>query len=132
MFIYRLSIKAFNGLVDFDVKVSQMHTNKSNRRPDEKLKYNFFNIYLQNQEGLPPHIRKTIYFMTVILPPVSYLVLTLTFLIGSYFLAKHLYIHQFNNETMNALLHFKSKNTPSNIDSNILKYEKEIFIKLPR
>ncbi|KAL0858783.1 hypothetical protein ABMA27_011252 [Loxostege sticticalis] len=85
-----------------------------------------------NQEGLPPHIRKTIYFMTVILPPVSYLVLTLTFLIGSYFLAKHLYIHQFNNETMNALLHFKSKNTPSNIDSNILKYEKEIFIKLPR
>ncbi|XP_028161803.1 scavenger receptor class B member 1-like [Ostrinia furnacalis] len=81
-----------------------------------------------NQEGLPPHISKTIYFMTVILPPVSYLVLTLTFLTGSYFLAKHLYIHQLSNETVNALLHFKSKNT-SKSDCKSLKYENEIFIK---
>ncbi|RVE54417.1 hypothetical protein evm_000902 [Chilo suppressalis] len=78
-----------------------------------------------NQEGLPSHIKTTIYFMTVILPPLSYIVLSVLLLTGSYFLAKNLYIHRLKNETLNSLLHFKSKNTTMTTNK-ILTYEKEV------
>lgn len=83
-----------------------------------------------NQEGLPSHIRLTIYFMTVILPPVSYIVLTLILLIGSYFIAINLYIHQLKNETINSLLHFKSKSSTLNTNK-ILTFDKKAFLKVP-
>ncbi|XP_060809018.1 scavenger receptor class B member 1-like [Amyelois transitella] len=83
-----------------------------------------------NQEGLPAHIRQTIYFMAVILPPLSYIILAVTLLLGSYLLARNIYKHQLKSETFNALLQYKSKNRDLT-KKNLFVVEKEAFLKVP-
>lgn len=83
-----------------------------------------------NQEGLPPKIRWTIYFIVVVLPPLSYVILSLLLLLGCYFLTKNIYNYHVRSEMLNSLLHYKSSN--SQISNNRLyAYEKEAFLKNP-
>ncbi|XP_059057207.1 scavenger receptor class B member 1-like [Achroia grisella] len=82
-----------------------------------------------NQEGLPSNIQWTIYFIVVILPPLSYVLLTLLLLLGCYFITKNIYNYQVQSEMLNSLLHFKSKNTETLTNNKVFAYEKEAFIK---
>ncbi|XP_049883792.1 scavenger receptor class B member 1-like [Pectinophora gossypiella] len=84
-----------------------------------------------NQEGLPLHISWTIYFMIVILPPLSSVMLTFTLLLGCYFITKQIYIHKLRNDSLDSILHFKSKNVNTLAKNKIFLYEKEAFIKMP-
>ncbi|KAM3956252.1 scavenger receptor class B member 1 [Aphomia sociella] len=83
-----------------------------------------------NQEGLPPNILWTIYFIIVILPPLSYVFLTLLLLVGSYFITKNIYTYHLRSEILNSLLYYKSKDTGSLANNKVLSYEKEAFLKI--
>ncbi|XP_075988849.1 scavenger receptor class B member 1-like isoform X2 [Anticarsia gemmatalis] len=78
-----------------------------------------------HQEGLPEHIRKTVFFAIVILPPLSILISTTILLLGFYLVTKHLYLTKLNDK-LKTILQFKSKNVSQN---KIFAFEKETFLK---
>ncbi|KAJ0182935.1 hypothetical protein K1T71_000911 [Dendrolimus kikuchii] len=82
------------------------------------------------QEGLPKKIRYTIYFMTVILPPLTILILLIFLLTAFYLITKNINNSKLKNDKLKSLLHFKSKTAGNTLAKNtIFSYEKEVFIK---
>ncbi|CAH0699547.1 unnamed protein product [Spodoptera exigua] len=81
-----------------------------------------------HQEGLPSKIRMTVYFATVILPPLSMIVSTSMLLLGIYLLAKLIYRNNLENDSLKSILIFKSKNNNAN-KNKMLAFEKETFLK---
>ncbi|XP_048487989.1 scavenger receptor class B member 1-like isoform X2 [Plutella xylostella] len=84
-----------------------------------------------NQEGLPDYIRLTIYYMVVVLPPVSKALLSFFLLCGCYLIAKQIYTHKLKSERLSATLPFKNKNVNNLARNKLFNYEKETFLKKP-
>ncbi|KAJ8706302.1 hypothetical protein PYW08_010928 [Mythimna loreyi] len=79
-----------------------------------------------HQEGLPSHIRIAIFFVRVILPPLSTIISTTMVLLGIYLLTKVIYKNNIQNDSLKSVLIFKGKNATK---SKILSFEKETFLK---
>ncbi|XP_026322687.1 scavenger receptor class B member 1-like [Hyposmocoma kahamanoa] len=84
-----------------------------------------------NQVNLPSIIRWTIYFMVVVLPPLSIVMSIAGILLGCYLLAKQIYLHKLKNDSLNSILISKSKNVNNIAKNKIFSYEKEAFLKIP-
>lgn len=83
-----------------------------------------------NQENLPSKIKNVIYFMVVILPPLTIIVLSIIIILGFYLIAKNVYETKLRYDKIKTLLHFNSD--ASNVKTNtIFNYEKETFLKSP-
>ncbi|XP_013177530.1 PREDICTED: scavenger receptor class B member 1-like [Papilio xuthus] len=83
-----------------------------------------------SQEGLPTVIKWTIYFMVVILPPLSVIIFILTLLLGSFLITRQMYDLKIIKKFIPCIIQLKNKN--KTVSSNkIFLYEKESFIKLP-
>ncbi|KAJ2943382.1 hypothetical protein O0L34_g12193 [Tuta absoluta] len=83
-----------------------------------------------NQEGLPPRISWMIYFMVVILPPLSTVFFIIMILLGFYLISRQIYIHKLRNESLDSILDFKRKNVNVLAKNKIFHYEKEAFMKI--
>lgn len=89
-----------------------------------------FYFHFQNQEGLPPRIYRTIFFMTVVLPPLSNICVAITLLIGFYLVLKHIHT-KLSNDTLKTILLLKSNKVNNLAKNKIFLYEKESFLKRP-
>lgn len=82
------------------------------------------------QEGLPAKMRHTIYFITVVLPPLSKLILLVFLLIAFYLFTKNISNRKLNNDKLKSLFYFKSKSVSNNLTkNNLFTYEKEAFLR---
>ncbi|CAG4949589.1 unnamed protein product [Parnassius apollo] len=82
-----------------------------------------------SQEGLPTIIRLTIYFMVVVLPPMSTVIFILTLLFGCFLISRRIYDYKIIHKFVPSLNRLKNKN--KTITRNkILVYEKESFLKI--
>ncbi|XP_026739627.1 scavenger receptor class B member 1-like [Trichoplusia ni] len=79
-----------------------------------------------HQEGLPSQIKWAVYFVTVILPPLSIIISSAMLLLGLYLIVKQIYINNQEQDSLKSILIFKSKNLRN---SKIFAFEKESFIK---
>ncbi|XP_038220012.1 lysosome membrane protein 2-like [Zerene cesonia] len=75
-----------------------------------------------SQEGLPPIIKYTIYFMVVVLPPLSTALICTTLLIGFYLITKQIY---------RAKKDLFNRNVDRLTNNKVLSFETETFIKVP-
>ncbi|CAG9577115.1 unnamed protein product [Danaus chrysippus] len=85
-----------------------------------------------HQEGLPARIKHAIYFMVVILPPLSTVIFIMTFLLGSSLIIKQIITQKINKEILPSIINFKSQKDNKLTDNNIYTYEKELFLRKPQ
>ncbi|XP_073965533.1 scavenger receptor class B member 1-like [Choristoneura fumiferana] len=84
-----------------------------------------------NQEGLPHQIQSTIHFMTVILPPLSTVILAITLLLSCYILFRQIYIHKFKNDSLNSVLQLQCNQNRALAGTKWFANEKEAFLNMP-
>ncbi|XP_063632609.1 scavenger receptor class B member 1-like [Cydia splendana] len=82
-----------------------------------------------NQEGLPKRIQGTIFFMTVILPPLTTVVLTATLLLACFIIFRQIYIHNFKNDSLNSVLQLQYNQNKVIASTKWFANEKEVFLK---
>ncbi|XP_023946681.2 lysosome membrane protein 2 [Bicyclus anynana] len=82
-----------------------------------------------NQEGLPKHVRYTIYFMVNVLPPLSIVIFIITLLLGFYLITKQIFSHKMKKYVLPTILNFKKQKAANLTSNGILAYEKENFLK---
>nr|XP_026483476.1 scavenger receptor class B member 1-like [Vanessa tameamea] len=81
-----------------------------------------------NQEGLPTYVLYMVYFMLVILPPLSTVIFIMTFILGTYLIAKQIYRRRVKRESLSSIFQY-NKSIIDNLENNkMLTYEKETFL----
>ncbi|VVC98854.1 unnamed protein product [Leptidea sinapis] len=81
-----------------------------------------------SQEGLPNTIRYTIYFMVVILPPLSTILLTFTLVLGFYYVIKQVF--RVKKDLFRSFLSLY-KEEDVLCKNKVIAYETESFLKVP-
>ncbi|XP_039752007.1 lysosome membrane protein 2-like [Pararge aegeria] len=82
-----------------------------------------------NQEGLPTHVRYTIYFMVNVLPPLSVGFFIITTLLGFYLITKQIFSHKLKKFILPSIMNFQKQKAVNLTNNGVLAYEKENFLK---
>lgn len=78
-----------------------------------------------HQEGLPDQIRRTVFFLVVILPPLSMLISIIMLIYGFYLISRHVFKNKLK-DALKSILLFRSKSV---VQNKIFAFEKESFLK---
>lgn len=69
--------------------------------------------------------------MTVILPPLSTVILAITLLLSCYILFRQIYIHKFRNDSLNSVLQLQCNQNRALAGTKWFANEKEGFLNMP-